>query len=290
MELRRGLLTLVIVTAPGSALAEDFDVVSSSHDGLVLARQIVPPSEVTGMADSRVIYLAHDGVTLRPGENDSHAQTSTIVQKPVSIPAWDIQPAAWSETVACIAQVYERFDVTVTDTDPGDVPHIEAIFGGSPAMLGLSHNIAGISPFTTDCGIIERSIVFGFTDVVGDDTHAACQVMAQEIAHSYGLDHELAADDPMTYLPYSGDREFQDRAVSCGEYTARPCGIGGSICRPSQNSVALLAARVGMAGAVTPPSAIVAEPIGDLRGGCAAGGGGSLGVALALLGLVRRRQ
>jgi uncharacterized protein (TIGR03382 family) len=73
----------------------------------------------------------------------------------------------------------------------------------------------------------------------------ACEVMAQEVAHSYGLDHQLTASDPMTYLDYTGNRSFQDTMAQCGEYSARNCGINGSVCRNGQNSVALLKERLG---------------------------------------------
>jgi len=84
--------------------------------------------------------------------------------------------------------------------------------------------------------------------------------MAQEVAHSYGLDHELLASDPMTYLQYTGNRAFQDMAVSCGESTARNCGINGSVCRANQNSVALLRERLGEAGDIVAPTMNWASP------------------------------
>jgi MYXO-CTERM domain-containing protein len=51
----------------------------------------------------------------------------------------------------------------------------------------------------------------------------------------------------MTYLAYTGDRAFEDQDASCGESTARPCGIGGVACRVTQNSVQLLLSRLGAA-------------------------------------------
>ena len=87
------------------------------------------------------------------------------------------------------------------------------------------------------------------TDVLPDDPRTVCEVIAQEIAHSFGLDHEMLPADPMTYLDYNGDRTFQDRMVSCGEYADRTCGINGSTCRQRQNSVALLKERLGAHGA-----------------------------------------
>jgi MYXO-CTERM domain-containing protein len=142
--------------------------------------------------------------------------------------------------------------VQVVDTDPGNVPHMEAVFGGSPTQVGMPTNVAGVSPFTLDCSVIENSVVFTFTGAFNFTPRQACEIMAQEVAHSYGLDHELLASDPMTYLNYNGNRAFQDQAASCGESTARVCGINGSNCRANQNSVALLKERLGIADAVAP--------------------------------------
>jgi hypothetical protein len=152
--------------------------------------------------------------------------------------------------------MFARWDVVVTDKDPGDVPHLEAVFGGSPQDVGMPAGVGGVSPFTYDCGIIESSIVFTFTNVFPNDAQLICEVMAQEIAHSYGLDHEMLASDPMSYLDYSGDRSFKDRTVPCGEYESRACGIGGSSCRPNQNSVQLLNQRLGEGDIVAPMLAI----------------------------------
>ena len=220
--------------------------------GRILARQIVPsaPQLQTGgtsalVAQSKVIYLNKNGVTLSPGDNDSRTNKSTIATATTSIPAWNVSAANWTATVGCMKDLFSRFDVTVTDVDPGNVPHMEAVFGGSPTQLGMDANTAGVSPFTLDCSIIENSIVFTFTGAFQMTPREACEVMAQEVAHSYGLDHQLTASDPMTYLDYTGNRSFQDTMAQCGEYTARSCGINGSVCRSGQNSVTLLKERLG---------------------------------------------
>jgi len=245
-------------------------------------------------AQSRVIYLNHDGVILRPGDNDSSRQVSSIVAQPTAITGWDVDDDTWSDTVACIAAIYAPFDVTVTDEDPGDVPHIEAVIGGAPGDVGLPDNVAGVSPFTTDCSTIERSIVFTFTDVLPDDPRTVCEVMAQEIAHSFGLDHEMLPSDPMTYLDYDGERSFQDEMASCGEYSDRKCGINGTMCRQGQNSVALLKQRLGTRGGGSDGSAASdRNPTAGsgTTGGCSvAGGGAGVAMALAYLGVRRRRR
>ena len=205
------------------------------------------------VAQSRVIYLNHTGALLRPGDNDSTTNTSSIVQQQVQVPAWNTDARDLGRHRRRASAICVAVRCQVVDTDPGNVPHIEAIFGGSPTQVGLPSNVGGVSPFTTDCSIIENSIVFTFTAAIPNITsREACEIMAQEVAHSYGLDHELLASDPMTYLSYNGNRAFQDQDVSCGEYQSRQCGINGSVCRATQNSVQLLLARVGQGDAIAP--------------------------------------
>ena len=84
---------------------------------------------------------------------------------------------------------------------PGNVPHMEAVFGGSPQNIGMQARAsAACRRSPTTAAIIENSIVFTFTSVFPDNPQTVCEVMAQEVAHSYGLDHEMLASDPMTYL------------------------------------------------------------------------------------------
>jgi len=239
-------------------------------------------------ARSRTIYLVHDGAEIHPGTDDSAAGTSSLVTHAVTIPPWTTTQETWNDTVACVSEIYSRFAVTITDVDPGDVPHIKAIFGGTPSLLGLSRSTAGMSPFAEDCSVIESSIVFTFTDILAPDGHSACEDMAHEIAHSYGLDHELLASDTMTFSQDVLDREFEDVDASCGEDSPRPCGLNGSTCRATQNSYALLADRVGLAG--EPDPAPDPESVG-----CASTGGSGPGTlvltcAVLLRSRARRRR
>jgi hypothetical protein len=242
-------------------------------------------------------------VILSPGKNDSSRDISSVVAEPTLIEAWDTDELTWALTAECVAEIYAPFDVVVTDEDPGDTPHIEAVLGGSPGDVGLADNVAGVSPFTSDCAIIESSMVFAFTDVLPDDPRTVCEVISQEIAHSFGLDHERLPSDPMTYLDYDGDRTFQDQSVACGEFSDRRCGINGTTCRQRQNSVALLRQRLGPRGGGSLPSGDD-SPEGDdpdsaagpksgsgFLGGCtAADGSTGCAMALALLVLRRRRR
>jgi MYXO-CTERM domain-containing protein len=232
-----------------------------TEGGPEFVRQVVPAAATTGLAKSRTIYLNREGAMLTPGFNDARANTSSIVARATQVAGWNASAADWAATVACMKAMWSRFDVVITDVDPGATPHIEALFARSPADVGLTSKIGGISPFSANCSVIENSIVFTFTDNLPKRPQTICEVMSQEIAHSYGLDHELLASDPMTYLPFAGNRAFQDRDSACGESTERPCGIAGTTCRASQNSVQLLVARLGAANRDhTPPSVGITEP------------------------------
>lgn len=255
---------------PGNDAANYTLELTGSSNGVTFARQVLPPTVGAGqslgevgslpaLAQSRVIYLNKNGVQLRPGnENDARNNISTIAASLVNMPAWNPPAQVWTDTVTCMKDMFSRFNVQVVTTDPGNVPHIEAVFtNGTMATLDPSvpnaNQIGGVSPFTQDCGVIENSVVFTFTSVMPQNAQVMCEVMAQEIVHSYGADHEVLPSDPMTYMNYSGKRSFQDTISDCGEYSPRACGIGGSTCRNKQNSVALLRERVGMSNG-TPPT------------------------------------
>jgi len=306
--LRAAFTTVVIASSPAQAShplqtvategsAKQFQFVATrpagTGGGYAFARQVLPAANATGVAQSRTLYLNPNGVLLVPGNNDSRTDTSSIVTEPTEIPGWDIDQDTWDATVSCIRDLYSRFDVTVTDEDPGETPHIEAVFGGHPSYVGLPDNVAGVSPFTEDCSIIENSIVFTFTDVLPDDAQVMCEVMGQEIAHSFGLDHEMLPEDPMTYLDYAGNRSFQDAMASCGEYSDRMCGINGSVCRDRQNSVLMLESRLGRRGAEGEPSGpltTTTEP--EATAGCQASGSGAplWAAAVVASALFRRRK
>lgn len=284
-----------------SVRVKDREFVAARPDsrGLRFARQVLPasPTAVTHdqRATSRVIYLNPNGVVLYPGDNDSSTQHSSIVTEPTEITPWDIDQDTWDETVSCVQNMYAQFDVTITDVDPGATPHIEAVFGGHPNDVGLDDNVAGISPFRTDCGNIERSIVFTFTDVLPDDPQLMCEIMSQEIAHSFGLDHQMLASDPMSYLDYSGNRTFKNTMASCGEFEDRDCGINGSVCRDGQNSVAVLTSRLGLRNAEDNAQSEDPTTTAEPGAGCSASAPGSGGpLTFVLIGSVvivlRRRR
>lgn len=275
------------VRVDGTARMREFVGGAPDARGNVLVRQVMPAAP--GGEPSRVIYLNNNGVTLHPGDNDAASQTSSIVTEETDLAGWDTDQASWDELVGCVQDMYARWNVTVTDRDPGaGVSHVEALIGGSPLDVGLPDNVAGVSPFTENCDVIPNSIVFTFTDILDDNPQLICEIISQEIAHSFGLDHEMLAEDPMTYLDYAGPRTFQDTMAHCGEFDQRDCGINGSVCRRMQSSVQMLDERLGPAGVTTAAPA----PGDDAApgGGCASGRGTGWAMAILSLALVTRSR
>lgn len=205
-----------------------------------------------------VVYLNREGGLFLPGTNDSRKNTTSLVDEPRVLPPYSGSDERWDEVLGCVQDQFSGFHVTVTDIDPGNTRHYEAVISGEPGDLDQADHIGGISPFRLDCGIIDNSVVFVFAELFGDQTDRMCEVIAQEVAHSFGLDHQMNCDDPMSYMGGCGDKRFQNADAKCGEYEERECACG----QETQNSRILLGAHLGDAKA---PDLRIASPADSIR-------------------------
>ena len=206
----------------------------------------------------RIIYLNKNGISVTRGRDNSSNDVSSVPNGAATVSAWSYGADSWTRLVDCVRDVYAPFDVTITDVDPGATAHVESVVGGRPGQVGLPNNVGGVSPFANDCSVIERSIVYTFAEVYGGDVQAICETVAQETAHSFGLDHEMDCRDPMTYLRDCGAKSFQDADANCGEDGARACACGGT----TQNSYRILMQVLGSGEAdVTPPDLSILKPL-----------------------------
>jgi MYXO-CTERM domain-containing protein len=155
--------------------------------------------------------------------------------------------------------IYAPFGIVVTDVDPSPMPHDEALVCGSGGLAGFG-GAGGVAPFT--CGVIEKPITFTFPESLGSDPRTIAEVIAQESAHAWGLEHEYKCEDPMSYLSGCGDKTFQDGEYQCGEYSPRACECGGA----TQNSYQYILSLFGPAvpDLQAPTAAIVAPVDGDV--------------------------
>jgi len=182
----------------------------------------------------------------------------------------------WNTVVACMREVYAPFNVEITQISPGSAPHFEIMIGGRPEEMGLPNGVGGVSPFSC-MPYIPNSVVFVY-DVWGNDPEEICATAAQEIAHSFSVDHCTDASDPMTYFEYHGRRHYQNRQIQCGsdcdanhrsplgatcggtDFQEHACACGNGA--QTQNDVQVITALFGDGG--TPPTVKIVSPrIGD---------------------------
>ncbi len=200
---------------------------------------------------SRLLFLnrCEGGCTISPGFEDSRSNHSSIIGSPRELSEWPHSDDDWDAMRRCVEGLYAPFEIAVTDVDPGNEPHYEAIVAGTGPELGFPM-AGGVAPFA--CGPIENAMSFTFAAVY-DDMRALCNVVGQESAHAFGLDHEMQCNDPLTYLGGCPNKQFQDVDAPCGEFGERECDCGGD----TQNSYQYLLAFLGE-GLV--PDVVIMEP------------------------------
>lgn len=300
MKLHAGLGIAMLLAVTQPALAEDNDGGMSEITRPSRERMITDPGRAEflsadqvaagGSINSHLIYLNNcrpGGCVLRSGFEDSRANASSIISGARTIPALSagFSDSVWNEIVQCVRNMYAPFDIDIVDDDPCagsttcGVPHWESIVAGRPQDAGMGPNTGGVSPWTNQCSsnIINNSITFTFAELYGPNVAEICWTVAQETAHSFGLDHEVLANDPMTYLGAScpggsPTHAFQNVAAPCGECSNRACTCDGN----TQNSYQKI---LGIFGSATPSPPVVT--IIDPLVGEAVGPGFSVEVTVA---------
>lgn len=170
-------------------------------------------------------------ITASDSTSDARTNTSTIPKGepgPRTIAAFAQGDEMWNELVACVRDVYAPYDVVVTDEDPGEaVVHHEAIVAGFASDIGWQGAL-GVGSVRGDCQAINNGISFTFANQIGD-VEFMCATVAQESAHTFGLEHVLECTDPLTYLGGCGRKYFRNVNAVCGEDPAAPrsCACSG---------------------------------------------------------------
>jgi hypothetical protein len=238
------------------------------------------PAAATTQVNSHTIYLhrcAGSDCTVVQGTTNSttnpvHSSLGHGVLSPFSQ-----GDATWSTIVACMREVYAPFNVEITEVAPGTAPHFEILIGGTPQEIGLPAGVGGISPFSC-MPYIPNSVVFVF-DVWGNNAEEICATAAQEVAHSFALDHCIDPSDPMTYFDYKGRRHYVNAQIQCGsdcdqnhrsplgvactgsDFQEHPCACGSGA--QTQNDVQVISALFGDLAASPPAVKIVSPRVGD---------------------------
>jgi hypothetical protein len=174
--------------------------------------------------NSRTVFLNRcvGGCVIVYGTTDSRTNKSQIGRGTLS--AFKYGDESWKAVVDCIKETFSPFNLRVTDKDPGaTVEHFEIMIAGTPGQIGVDPNTLGIAEYSCrspgSCSpYMPNTIVYDFAnayDGISNRDLEICATAAQEIAHTWTLDHVTEKTDPMTYYPYSGMRTFKD-GLTCG--------------------------------------------------------------------------
>jgi len=253
MHVSRAVVVAVVVLASATAHAD------RKWTGYKLVpATTVRPAGVLAAPSSNVIFLHRcppTGCLVHSGAmDDSRTDTSSIADPGDHVlSAFKESTMVWDAAVQCVKDTYAPFNITITDVDPGNVPHFEEMVGGTPDQLLSGFGQAGgIAPF--DCGEIPNGLSFTF-DVWGSDPSELCWTIAQETAHTFGLEHEFSAKDPMTYIQGYLPKRFQWEDAACGTNGPGQCQCPHA----SQNSYRSILQLFGV-GAPSPPTVTITSP------------------------------
>src|SRR5207248_2441644 len=114
----------------------------------------------------------------------------------------------------------------------GSADHLEIKIAGTYSQLGIGP-AGGIAPFNC-LSYQQDALVFVFPPDLGCDVNEICGAAAQEIAHTWSLDHVTNAADPLTYFSYGSTRYFADNDLcgsDCYNSGGALCKVGDSGCR-----------------------------------------------------------
>ena len=253
---------LVVAVLLATAIELPSSMAESKRTSYVMTER--PRAQV---ALSNVLYLNRciGGCNIAPGPNDAQNNTvqSNIVSSPQTLSEFAFSNDVWNAVVECVREIYQPYNVMITDQDPGMVPHHEAMVAGTSLDIGYSNpQTLGVAPLA--CAPLDNVISLTFANAISTNGQSAnprgiCEVVAQESAHAFGLEHAFDCSDPMTYLPNCGKRYFRNKYVPCGELTERECSCGGT----TQNSHEKLLAAFGPGSPTPPPQVELQLPLPD---------------------------
>jgi len=225
-----------------------------------------------------------NGCTVKAGDNDSRVDTWPFVSGVHILTKFGYGDDSWNKVMACVRDTFSPFNVVITDVDPGTQNHFEIMVAGAPTDIGQSMNLGGVSANGCGSTYIPNALVFAFANTYGAGTTCdakcadeICATAAQEIAHSFGMDHSHNAADPLTYFTYATRKYFQTTADQCGsdclsgkspsnyscsgsDNNVHTCCQGFFTAAATQNSAALLTSLFG-AGTLAIPTVQITKPV-----------------------------
>ncbi len=230
---------------------QDWSLIDPAVTDVAIPPAGAEPEPINHAPVSNIIYLNRctGGCTFTKTEypRSSSIQNQTWIIGDQSTPSgtefhiseFAFAPAVWDEVVQCVKDVYAPYDVQIVTEDPGAVAHHEAIVAGTSTDYGIPPNQA-LGKAELGAGFCSPKDNAVSLNIANDHTGGSgmtvaqniCWTVAQETAHSWGLDHEIECTDALTYdFGSCGRRFFRNINSDCGEVGItgpRACQCGGT--------------------------------------------------------------
>jgi hypothetical protein len=174
-----------------------------------------------------ILYLDRFGGAYDHGSvDDATANLSVLVDQPRTLPPWPNGDDNWTEVTACIRTALAAFPITVTETDPGAVDHVEIVF--TTTYWAGDPGTSVIVPSNCRSG---HQVEFIFGDALSTSTRA-CQIAMLGFAEmTANLTINDNCNDLVNLAPdCSPQRAFIDTTANCVDETDEPsaCRCGGT--------------------------------------------------------------
>ncbi len=210
------------------------------------------------------IYLNFVGATLSTGGENSAENFSSIARTGHPYPAFSGGEPKAVAVAQAVAQDFARWGIRVVfDPRPRKLlPYTMAMVGGSYSDT-TSGPAGGVAPI--DCEDFgQRNVCYSFTN--SEPATSQANIVSQEVAHTYGLEHTYGTDRIMSYEG-GGDKIFgancqqtfalQGQGNGCQGVNKCHCGIGDL--QDDALTIGIIFAPFDVPD-VTPPEVTLTEP------------------------------
>ena len=180
--------------------------------------------EAVGQA---VVFVNFDGAQLSSGWDDSTNDVTQIGECAGNFAAYG-EGNKRDAVMQAVVNDWAAYNVIVTDERPASGDYTMNMTGPSNPFGG---GVLGIAPLDCDDEQTPNNITFAFHSVDdGFDASTTATTIAQEVAHSFGLEHVDDPNDIMNPFNAGGDPSFRDECLqivqggSCPSQHEAQCG------------------------------------------------------------------
>lgn len=183
----------------------------------VVVRSPVPARAAPAVVGARVLYLdfsdGTESITTGPDDDATRNQSAIGARSPYPSFAPTLAAATRDplvrKVVAGVHQAFAPYNLQIATARPAQGPYTTVMIGGDPGVFGFESAVAGVA--VLDCADDNPSnLVFVFPDALRTRVEGLIATIAQEAAHSYGLEHTTNPGDFMYPRVSATQESFPD--------------------------------------------------------------------------------